>query len=527
MSRHYKEGVNRDQAMLLPPSVEEYVGADNPVRAIDAYVESLDLARFGFKHAGGELTAGQPAYAPQTLLKLYLYGYLMRVRSSRLLEREACRNLELIWLLGGLQPSYKTIADFRKDYAKALKAANRDFVLLCKELDLYGAELVAIDGSFFRGNVAKESIYSQQRLKKLLQRIEGHIDEYLQALAKADAAPADELHDTPQLAAKLAELKARQAHYQGKLEQLQDSGETQYAEVDPDARLLKKNGQSVAGYNVQIATDAKHKLLVHCEVTSAGNDTEQLAPMAKQAKAVLAVDTLEAVADAGYFNQMHLKACQDAGITAYVPVPEHHGRQDHAQRLSRDAFSFEAKANHYRCPEGQTLRFARMLEHNGKRMLNYVSTPGTCAECPSRAHCLPAKTPYREIYRWEHEALLDAHRRRMDAAGRVYMKRRAGMVEHPFGTLKRWCGWVHFLVRGKEKVSGEMNLLMLCYNFKRVLSILGMDKFRELLKQRASRLFAPANQRLLSAFCTRWQRFLRNLLALCSRSDVPARPFMA
>jgi transposase len=301
--------------MLLPPRVEEYVGEDNAVRAIDAYVESLDLEGLGFQHAAGSFSAGQPSYAPQALLKLYLYGYLMRIRSSRMLERETHRNLELIWLVAGLRPSHATIADFRKHNAKALKAANRDFVMLCKELDLYGGELAAIDGSFFRGNVAKENIYTALRLKKLLARIEKDIEHYHQGLEAADKAGDGGADQGGALAEKLATLKERQARHQARLATLKERGETQYAEVDQDARLLTKNGQRVAGYNVQLAVDAKHKLLVHCEVTSDGNDTGQLAPMAQAAKATLGVETLDVAADAGYYNQVHLKACLDNGIT--------------------------------------------------------------------------------------------------------------------------------------------------------------------------------------------------------------------
>jgi transposase len=484
MERRYKNGLDREQAMLLPPRVDDYVSADNPVRAIDAFVDSLDLAELGFQHAQGSIGSGQPAYAPQSLLKLYLYSYLMRVRSSRLIERETRRNLEVIWLINGLQPSYKTISNFRKDNAKALKAANRNFVMLCKSLELFGGELAAIDGSFFRGNVAKESIFTQARLKKLLKRIDAHIQAYLQELETADAAGGAHADMEAPLTSKLAELKARQAHYETQLAQLKQSGETQYAEVDPDARLLTKSGQSVAGYNVQIATDAKHKLMVHCDVTADGNDTQQLAPVAQEVKAILEVDTLEVVADAGYFNQEQIRQCLDAGITPYVPVPEHHGSKE-GERLPRTAFTFEEDANRYLCPQGQYLQFRRAVKEGERTTFNYVSTAATCATCPLRARCLPAKTGYREIYRWEHEALLDTHRQRMKRAGRSMMRTRASMVEHPFGTLKRWCGWVHFLVRGKEKVSGEMNLLMLCYNLKRVMSIFGIDKFREMLKQRA------------------------------------------
>ncbi len=493
MNRRYKQGVDRNQTMLLPPSVEEYISPDNPVRAIDAYVQSLDIAALGFRNAELGVSAGQPAYAPQALLKLYLYGYLMRVRSSRLLECETKRNLEVIWLVEGLTPCYKTIADFRKHNAKALTAANRDFVLLCKELDLYGAELVAIDGSFFRGNVAKGSIYTLPRLKRLIGRIEKDIAAYHQALDQADVAgTADCSEQAPALGEKLQALRQRQAHYQGKLTQLTDSGETQYAEVDPDARLLKKSGQTVAGYNVQIVTDSKHKLLVSAEPTEEGNDTGQLAPRATEAKTILAVERLEAVADSGYYNQVGVKQCLEAGITPYVPIPDHHGPLDPEKRLPRDAFTFEEEANRYRCPAGQRLRFARAVEQNGKRLLNYVSDPGVCAQCPMQTRCLSGKTPYREIYRWEHEAIVEAHRRRMQARGGDYLKRRAGLVEHPFGTLKRWCGWTHFLVRGSPKVRGEMNLLMWCYNFKRVLNILGLKRFLEHLKERAKRRLPKA-----------------------------------
>lgn len=507
MDRRYKSGLDREEAMLLPPRVDDYVSADNPVRAIDAFVDSLDLAELGFKNAQGPISSGQPAYAPQALLKLYLYSYLMRVRSSRMIERETRRNLEVIWLIGGLQPSYKTISNFRKDNARALKAANRDFVMLCKSLELFGGELAAIDGSFFRGNVAKESIHTQARLKKLLKRIDAHIQAYLQELESADAAGGEQAAEAP-LAAKLAELKTRQAQYERQLAQLEESGETQYAEVDPDARLLTKSGQSVAGYNVQIATDAKHKLMVHCDVTADGNDTRQLAPVAQEVKTILDVDTLEVVADAGYFNQEQIKQCLDAGITPYVPVPEHHKSKE-GERVPRTAFTFEEEANRYRCPQGQYLHFRRTLKQGEHTILNYVSTAATCATCPLRKRCLPSKTPFRDIYRWEHEALLDTHRQRMKQAGSAMMRTRASMVEHPFGTLKRWCGWVHFLVRGKEKVSGEMNLLMLCYNLKRVLSIFGIDKFREILKLRAR----GANSVPQIASVTRYFHFVRLWLA--------------
>lgn len=270
MSRRYKQGVDRDQRMLLPPSVEEYVAEDNPVRAIDAYVENLDLEALGFTNSRNVMQPGQPAYPPGALLKLYLYGYLNRVRSSRRLEQECYRNLEVIWLLEGLRPNNKTIANFRKDNARALRAVNRDFVLLCRELDLYGKELVAIDGSFFRANASKRGVYTKAGLKRALQRIEQDIGRYLQALDQLDGLEERSESSTHTLEEKLKRLRERQARYQDKQARLEASGEGQLSEVDPDARRLRKRGQNLAGYNVQAAVDSKHKLLVECEVSCPG-----------------------------------------------------------------------------------------------------------------------------------------------------------------------------------------------------------------------------------------------------------------
>jgi transposase len=483
MTRRYKMGLNRDQAMLLPPRVDDYVGVDNPVRVIDAYVEQLDLQRLGFVHADGELTAGQPAYPPGALLKLYLYGYLMRVRSSRRLEAECQRNLEVMWLLAGLTPGNRTIAWFRKANAAALKATCRDFVLLCRELDLYGRELVAIDGSFFRGNAGAKGIYTQNRLKRGLQRLDQDIAEYLAALEAADA-ESDEDGSGTDLADKLEQLRARQVDYQAKLEALQGSGENQLSEVDPDARRLKKHGQNVTGYNVQMSVDSKHKLLVAGEATSDGNDSKQLARQAKQAKTLLAVEHLEVVADVGYHNPAELKECCEAGITPWVPQPPPLGPSARAGRLVPGAFDFDAEHNGYRCPQGEWLRHARTLTRNGHQVAVYKSTPARCRECPLASACLPRKKPYRELYRSEYAELVAALQQRMETDGAAYLRQRKALAEHPFGTLKRWSGWDHFLVRGREAVNGELSLMTLCYNFRRVLTILGIEGFRAYLAKR-------------------------------------------
>jgi transposase len=320
MNRTYKIGHSRDQASLLPPCLEDYVSRDNPVRAIDAYVDSLDLNEVGFRDVGSDGGAGQPPYDPADLLKLYLYGYLHQVRSSRRLEREARRNVELMWLLQGLAPGYRTIANFRKENAAGLKAANRDFVLLARSLDLLGGTLVAIDGAFFHGDASKASILTKKRLQEQMAALDRSIAEYNAVLEANDNAEAAAAPGTPpsgeDLAQKLTALRQRRAMAATDLAKLADSGDGQISRTDPDARLLAKHGQIVAGYNVQIAVDDKHKLIVASEVVNEGHDTGQLHAMAEAAKAALGVETLTAVADAGYDNGETLKACEDAAITA-------------------------------------------------------------------------------------------------------------------------------------------------------------------------------------------------------------------
>lgn len=476
--RKYKTGTDRNQGFLLPPSVDDYVSQENPVRAIDSYVESLDMVQLGFKYAGGERTPGQPAYAPKMHLKLYLYGYLNRTRSSRRLEAECERNLEVIWLVQGQRPSYKTIADFRKDNLEALKAVNRDFVGVCQELDLFGAELVGIDGSFLRGNVSKDSIFTTERLKRALGYIDVDIRKYLEELDQADQQEEGRSAVDPQLAEKLEKLRARKQHRSEQLQHLEESGETQIAEVDEDARLLNKRGGTVAGYNVQIAVDSQNKLLVTGEVVQDGNDEQQLAPMSKAAKAVLGVERLETTEDLGYFNAMQIKECIENGITPYVPEPDKQAQTRQAGRFVRDDFTYDGAANLYRCPNGQELQFSSVYQKGEKHIFQYRSSVPVCAQCPFRSKCLPKKNHCRIVTRWEHEAVIEKHRQRMVEKGAEKLRQRAAICEHIFGTLKQWCGWTHFLLRGLQKVRAEFSLLMLAYNFKRVLSLQGLAAFR-------------------------------------------------
>jgi transposase len=492
MTNHtFKSGVDRGQASFLPPRIDDYVDRDNPVRAIEAYVCSLDLVKLGFRHADNGGGRGQPPYHPADLLKLYLYGYLNRVRSTRRLEREARCNVEVMWLLRNLTPGYRTIGDFRKDNRDALKAANRDFVVLARELGLLGGELVGIDGAFFHGDASKGSIVTGKRLAEQLAAVERDIEAYSAALDANDAAEASAaLPERPSgedIAGKLAALLEKQARVKTDLAKLAESGETQLSRTDPDARLLSKKGQVVAGYNVQIAVDDRHKLIVASEVVNDGNDSGQLHEMAVAAKAALGVETLQAVADVGYYNGDTLRACEADAIVAYVPEADKNNRLAKQGRFTLREFIYDAAQDVYRCPAGAELRPMEGYKQDvgGKLHIRYAAFQSVCAVCPLRSRCLTDKARRREVHRWEHQDVIDRHRARMaQAEAGAMMRRRAALAEHPFGTLKCRAGYRHFLLRGFDKVRGEWSLMALCYNFTRVLSILGMDGFLAYLAKR-------------------------------------------
>lgn len=487
-NRPFKTGESRDQASLLPPRMEDYVGPNNPVRAIESYVCALDLAKLGFRHADRGMEAGQPPYDPGDLLKLYLYGYINQVRSSRRLEREACRNLELIWLLRNLKPGYRTIANFRKENWAALKAVNRGFVLLVRELGLVGGTVVAIDGSFFHGDASKASIFTRKRLADQIARLDLEIEAYGRSIEDNDAAEASEAGkdstdgpgagrggDDGDIGAKVSALMAKRLRAEADLARLEAGGETQMSLTDPDARLLVKNGQAVAGYNVQSVVDDKHYLIVASEVVNDSSDVNQLHAMAKAAKEELAAEALKVLADEGYYSSLELKACEDDGITAYVPVPEGIEKKG---RFSLKDFSYDPAGDAYHCPAGELLRpmEGRWQNTSGRLETRYASRTKICKTCPLKSKCLSPKASRRTIGRWEHEDVLERHRARMQGAGEL-MRRRSAIVEHPFGTLKCRAGYRHFLVRGFNKVRGEWSLMALCYNFTRVLNILGFEGF--------------------------------------------------
>ena len=515
-NRALKSGTSREQLSLLPPRVEDYVDRENPVRVIEYFVNGLNLVKLGFRHAGrvgGGV--GQPPYDPADLLKLYIYGYLNQVRSSRRLEREAERNLELIWLLKGLRPGHRTIATFRQENWRAFKAANQAFVRLLRDMDLLGAVLVAIDGAFFHGDASKGSITTGKKLGEQIAALDRDLEAYGKTLEANDASESARSDHDPgdgggsgDIAQKIAALMAKRAQKQADLDRLEASGETQLSRTDADARLLTKNGQRVAGYNIQAAVDDKHDLIVASEVVNDGNDTGQLYEMAQAAKEALGVDTLQAVADVGYYNSATLKQCEENGIVAFVPQPERAERLRAKGLFTHQEFAYDATADAYRCPAGSLLRPTpgRKTNTGGRIEIRYTSRKADCDACPSRGRCLSKKAVTRTVYRWEHEDVLERHRARMKDAGAM-MRRRASVVEHPFGTLKCRAGYRHFLVRGFNKVRGEWSLMALCYNFTRVLNILGMDRFIAHLASWAARAIfwllrcsAVALRRLRNAF---------------------------
>jgi transposase len=463
---HYIMGTDRRQGQLLPPTVEEYVGAGAPVRVIDAFVEGLDLKGLGFVTPPKE--TGRPGYHPAILLKLYVYGYLHRIRSSRRLEAECGRNLEVIWLTGQLQPDHWTIAAFRREHQARFKAVLREFNLICRKLDLFGAELVAIDGAKFKAVNSPKRHYTAAQLAELIAHIDQRIDDYVQQLDQADEATA-EVSGQPtaeELAQKLAQLQHRRAHHAELHTALTASGQHEVSLTDPDSRGQQKVG---VGYNVQIAVDAQHHLIAAESVEQAANDRHQLAPLARAAEAEMGVTTV--VADAGYHERTELKACEEAGITTYVPAPgTSSGRgADGRAVYPKEQFIYEAANDCYRCPAGQTLPHAASGQKHGKPC-DYYSNPSACETCPHRTAC--TTSTYRKLSRLADEAVVERQAQRVAACPGLVAWRKE-IVEHVFGTLRTW-GHDRFLCRGLPMVRAEFSLSALAYNLRRALTVCGV-----------------------------------------------------
>lgn len=465
--KRFVQGDSRTQSILLPESLDDYVTDTNPVRVIDVFVDELDLGQLGFDGVEPAVT-GRPSYHREVMLKIYIYGYLNRIQSSRRLEREAQRNIELMWLTGRLMPDFKTIARFRKDNGKAIRAVCRQFVMLCQQLDLFSDALVAIDGSKFKAVNNRDRNFTSAKLKRRMEDIESSINRYLVALETADRQePAIAKAKTERLQDKIAALKEQMQVLRDIEVQLNAAPDKQLSLTDPDARSMKTRGTGMVGYNVQTAVDAKHHLIVAHEVTNTGLDRDKLTSMSRLARAEMRVDNLTVVADRGYFKSEEILACLEAGITVFVPKSITSAATADG-RFGKDDFIYDAAKNEYSCPAGERLIWRYATVESGLRLHRYWSS--NCQQCTLKDKCTPSIQ--RRVSRWEHQAVLEQMQARLDHAPEM-MRIRRQTVEHPFGTIKAWMGATHFLTRTIEKVGTEMSLHVLAYNMKRVIKLLG------------------------------------------------------
>ena len=471
-------GDDRSQSTLFPERLDDYLGDDNPVRAIDVFVDELDLAKLGFGGVEPEAT-GRPAYHPATLLKIYVYGYLNRVQSSRRLERECQRNIELIWLTGRLMPDFKTVADFRQDNGEAIRKVCREFVLLCRRLELFSEGSVAIDGSKFKAVNARDRNFTQAKMQRRLEQIDESIARYLSQLDSADRqGPTVPEAKITRLNEKIATLRQEIQRLNALNAQMMQTEDKQISLTDPDARSMATSGRGsgIVGYNVQVAVDTKHHLIVMHEVTNVGTDRSQLAHVAKETKVTLELENLDVVADRGYFNSEEILACEKAGITVTLPKPMTSNSKAEG-RFGKQDFRYVAEEDIYICPAGERLAYHYTTEENGLVLRRYWTN--ACPSCAIKHTCTTAKE--RRITRWEHEHILEAVQRRLDEHPEK-MRQRRQTVEHPFGTIKSWMGSTHFQMKTLKHVGTEMALHVLAYNMKRVISILGVGGLIEAIR---------------------------------------------
>jgi transposase len=469
--KRFLVGADRGQSTLLPECLDEWIDESNPVRAVDAFVDALDLGKLGFEGVVPEVT-GRPSYHPSALLKLYIYGYLNRVQSSRRLEREAGRNLEVIWLLGRLVPDDKTIADFRKDNGSAIRKVCAQFVALCRDLGLLSKASVAIDGSKFKAVNNRDRNFTRAKVERRRAQLEESVARYLSQLDTADLQePSEALAaKTAHLKEKLAKLESEMQRLSAMEKQMLASPDQQISLTDPDSRSMATSGRGsgVVGYNVQVAVETEHHLIVTHEVTNSGSDRAQLANMGRQAREALGVDKLEAVADRGYYNSTEIKACDDAGVAVTLPKPMTSGAKSDG-RFGKQDFVYNAAEDVYRCPAGEKLGYRMTTEQDGKMMRRYWTN--ACPNCLLKSKCTTGNE--RRIPRWEHEHVLEAAQKRLDENPQA-MRARRETVEHPFGTLKMRMGATHFLMKRLPKVATEMALHVLAYNLTRVMNIVGV-----------------------------------------------------
>lgn len=467
----YIEGTDRGQVSLFPDRLEDWIGEDNPARVIELFVDEIDLEEIGFLRTAPAQT-GRPGYRPSVLLKLFIYGYLNRVPSSRALEREAGRNVEVMWLTGRLAPDHKTIADFRRDNGSAIRKTCAQFVELCRRIGVLKGDCVAIDGSKFKAVNNRDKNFTKGKIASRIAHLEASIERYLEEMVRTDRQEESEAR-----AVKIANLAQRSdrirqeiQRLQGLNEALKDAPDSQISLTDPDSRSMATSakGSGFVGYNAQAAVDAETHLIVTHDVINEGHDREQLSPMAKGAKAALGRDEMSAVADKGYFSGREILACHEDGITTTLPRPETSGNRKKGMYVKAD-FAYDAEADVYRCPAGETLRRHYTTEEKGLVVHRYWAN--LCQACPIKARCTTGKE--RRITRWDHEHLVDEMRDRMSCDPTLMALRRS-TVEHPFGTIKAWMGATHFRMRKLKNVRTEMAFHVLAYNIKRMIALVGV-----------------------------------------------------
>jgi len=478
----YKQGLNRKQQLMFPPSLDELVAEDNMARAIEEYVNILNISSLKIKTKKSLIKDGQPAFHPKLLLKIYIYGYLNKIRSSRKLETEIGRNIEMMWLTQGLTPSYKTIANFRKDNPKALQTIFKEFSILIKNLNLITGDLVAIDGAFLRANASKNTLIMKKTVKKDLAKIDEEIKNYMILLETTDKEDKDRLslkiskEDIDKLSDKKEKLTKD-------LDLLESLGKEQYNKTDHDATVMSKPAHNLMAYNSQIAVDNKYKFIVATDISTQGHDLDQLHNMATKTKEIVDNPHMIVTADKGYYSTKEIKKCIEDDIETIIPPRcTAANKKIKDGRFAKKHFTYNHEDDCYICPNNQILKKAKnQYQRNGRMLDIYRASRYDCQECSVKQNCITNKVKSKCVYRWEHESIIDTYTKKMSTSqAKEIVRKRGSIVEHPFGTIKRALGWDHFLVRSKRKVLGENALIMFTYNFRRLLNLIGIALFKKL-----------------------------------------------
>lgn len=473
----YRQGESREQLTLLPICLDDYIGEDNVCRVIAGYVGTLDLEAMGFRYAVLKGT-GSPPYNPASMLCLYLYGYMNRIRSSRRLEAETHRNVEVMWLMEKLSPDDKTISEFRRNNAGALKQVFRAFSLWCSEQGLYGKQVVAVDGVKIRANSSRKNIHTQKLTEKQLAEVEKKIGQYMAALEENDEAEKSDARPSPDaIQAALSHLNEKKGELEGYLGQIKENGGVEISTVDPDCRLMKQGGDGRnldACYNVQTVVDERHKLIVDFDVTNCPDDKGGLIAMTESAKEIMGVKEITALGDKGYYDGEDISICEAGGTTCLAPRMLS-GRGAPNPEYNQEHFRYDSENDCYTCPKGRRIPFRHTKKRKGAKgkfvEVKVYRDTKVCKDCPSHAECTKEKYG-RTLVRspWQ-DALDIVDVRLQQTENRELLAKRGQIVEHPFGTAKHGWGYRNYLCRGLRKTTGEQSMVFLAYNFRRVINI--------------------------------------------------------